>query len=376
MKILYASCRFNPLDRDAGSGSDFNAFECLANLGNEMHILGPFVDHPPFLERTYRKVHRLFSRKLTTKYSESYLHFCGKKLDEAVEETKPDCIFTRNLIPLVYSKTNVPIIYLMDAVLHNLHPEWPTYSRLEYLRMLRWEKKALRHTTMAITHSHWAEQALINYYKFPASQICVIPIPSSLPPEVTPTEIQPRTLRKDDLHLLLVGRVYQRKGIDIAIEVTRQLRAKGINANLRIVGLDGENKDGIEFMGLFKKSDPDQLKGYIAQYQWADFLLHPARFEAAGIVCGEAASFGVPTITNAAGGLATTVKDGVSGVVLPKGSAPEKYVEVVEQFLASPERYQGLRISTRKRFEEELNWDAAGKKIFEKIESLSDLSSS
>ena len=85
-------------------------------------------------------------------------------------------------------------------------------------------------------------------------------------------------------------------------------------------------------MGLYRKTITEELAGYVANYQWANFLIHPARFEAAGIVPGEAAAFGVPTITNAAGGLATTVADGISGVVLSKGSPPKAYVDVVLRY--------------------------------------------
>ena len=92
-------------------------------------------------------------------------------------------------------------------------------------------------------------------------------------------------------------------------------------------------------MGLYKKDDPLQRSEYLKQFQWADFLIHPARYEAAGIVCGEAAAFGVPTITNAIGGLATTVENGVSGIVLPALSPAEEYVKVIEHFLKEPAEY-------------------------------------
>jgi len=98
------------------------------------------------------------------------------------------------------------------------------------------------------------------------------------------------------------------------------------------------------------------LKGYVSHYQWAHLLIHPARYEAAGIVCSEAAAFGAPTITNAAGGLATTVKEEVSGIVLPRGSTAEKYVEAIEGFLNNPQRYARMSKTARERYFEELNW--------------------
>jgi tRNA-splicing ligase RtcB len=101
-----------------------------------------------------------------------------------------------------------------------------------------------------------------------------------------------------------------------------------------------------------------------ANYAWANFLIHPARFEAAGIVPAEAAAFGVPTITNDIGGLGTTVEHGVSGVVLPRLSLAEAYVNTFIEYLSNPDRYQQLCISTRQRYENELNWEVVSKRVY------------
>ena len=136
---------------------------------------------------------------------------------------------------------------------------------------------------------------------------------------MTENDFQPKPLTAGDkINLLLVGKEYHRKGVDIAIETIRGLNALGIPAELRIVGQENENSENITFMGLLSKKDPDQLQAYLDNYRWAHFLLFPSRFDAAGIVPSEAAGFGVPTITNAAGGIQTTVKNRISGIVLPK----------------------------------------------------------
>ena len=57
----------------------------------------------------------------------------------------------------------------------------------------------------------------------------------------------------------------------------------------------------------------------------AHLLLHPARFDASPIVTSEAAAFSTPTITNNSGGIATSVKHGVSGIVLARKSKPASY---------------------------------------------------
>lgn len=100
-------------------------------------------------------------------------------------------------------------------------------------------------------------------------------------------------------------------------------------------------------------------------------MIHPARFEAAGIVPSEAAAFGVPTITNEIGGLGTTVADQVSGVVLPRLSPAEAYVQALIQYLNNPDQYQVLCKTTRERFEKELNWVEVSKKVVALCEEVS-----
>jgi glycosyltransferase involved in cell wall biosynthesis len=370
MKILYASCRVDPSDRDAGSGEDFNIFEVFAKHGMDLKIVGPFKDRPSFLERIYRKGHRLFSRKNTAKFSVAYLRSSARAVEKAVKEFQPDAIFTHNLVPLVYLRATVPVVYNSDAFMVNTYKQWPTSSIFEYYRMLNWEKKAVKKSSLIICTSLWAEEVLLNYYRFPKSRVLMFPIPSSLPYSVVPKKIQEKGYPMDELHLLTVGRDYQRKGIDITLKVLSLLKEHGVKAKLRVVGLQGESTKEFQYMGLFKKKDPKELSRYVEQYHWADLLIHPARYEAAGIVCSEAAAFGVPTITNASGGLATTVQDGISGIVLPMESPAEAYVEAILNLISDPKRFKQLRRSTRERYERELNWDVAGNRILKEIDHL------
>jgi glycosyltransferase involved in cell wall biosynthesis len=123
----------------------------------------------------------------------------------------------------------------------------------------------------------------------------------------------------------------------------------------------------VRFMGQYNKTIPEQLRAYVNNYQWANFLIHPARFEAAGIVPSEAAAFGTPTITNNVGGLGTTVEDGVSGIVLPKNSPANAYVSALKTAIEEQAAYDRLCETTRERYERELNWEAAGRVFFETV---------
>jgi glycosyltransferase involved in cell wall biosynthesis len=195
---------------------------------------------------------------------------------------------------------------------------------------------------------------------------------SALPMEIVPQKVDIPNWKalQGNFRLLLVGRNYRRKGIDVAIEVTRKLNADGFPAELTVCGAQGQSDRLVRFVGPFKKSDPEQLEQYADLYRRAHLLIHPAFFEPAGIVPGEAAAFGTPTITNNTGGISTTVKDGVSGIVLPRWSPAEAYVEKIKELIAAPQVYYHLCHTSRERYDLELNWQVRGRWLGELLRDV------
>jgi glycosyltransferase involved in cell wall biosynthesis len=294
----------------------------------------------------------------------------GHAVEKAVKEYSPDVVFTINTLALAYCEIKQLVVCRMDTNLKGHHDQWPIFSQLEYFRMLQQEKRALKNVSLVITYSDWSSRILQEYYKLPAQKIFVMADPASLPEKAIPRIFEKKTASFNPLRLLLVGRNYRRKGIDIAIEVVELLNDNQIPAELHIVGLNGENSKHVRYLGLFNKTNESQLAAYLDEYRWAHFLLHPSRFDPGGIVASESAAFGTPTITNSSGGMATTVKDGVSGIVLPMHSKPQDYVEALKKWIHNPEQYELLSKSTFQRFSDDLNWQVAGNRIFQQINKI------
>ena len=124
---------------------------------------------------------------------------------------------------------------------------------------------------------------------------------------------------------------------------------------MTICGLKGENNSQVKFVGPYDKSNDSELELYINTYKEAHLLIHPARFEAAGITPSEGAAFGIPTITNDVGGLGTTVKNGFSGIVLPANSGPDAYVDKILYLINNPNVYKELCMNSRKDMKKSLD---------------------
>lgn len=363
MKLLFVTARWDPRDPDSGSGVNFNAYVELHKRIADIRIAGPFESKLTFGERVIRKVGLWFTKKRLIKFYPSYVRHSNQVVQELIDSYQPDVIFSKASIPLVNVERSAPFIYMCDSTVKWTTDNWPLFSPLGSKIMEKWEEKVIKKASHIITFSQANADVLEQYYQIPGDRITVHPIPSSLPHDDENFQAKPLN-SGDKLKLLLVGKEYHRKGVDIAIETTQQLNAAGIATELRIVGQNHADLDHVKFMGLYEKKDPAQLEKYMDNYRWAHFLLFPSRFDAAGIVPSEAAGFGIPTITNAAGGIATTVKDGVSGVVLEKHSPASEYARVIQHYWSHPDEFQTLCRTTYDRFLAELNWNALGGKIF------------
>ena len=356
MRILFVATKTDPFNLNTGSGSDYQFYQAFKKMGAEIKVIGPFHDSPSLIERTYRKILCSVTTRRVAKFSMQLLRESASEVQRAVADFQPDLIFSRNLAGLVRCRTHVPIVYRFDTTLIGIKEQWNIFSDIEINRMIAWEKNVLKKTALAITHSTWSENILINSYHFPKDKILVFPNPASLP---EPFYSEPVTIPERigvPIHLLLVGKNGRRKGLDIAIRTTELLNQSGIPTELHIVGLLGENTPTIKYYGYYDKTIPEQLQNYLDHYRWAHLLIHPARFEAAGIVPSEAAIFGVPTITNAVGGLATTVAHNISGIVLSKDSPAELYATTIKELYKNPIAYHRLCQTTRQRYIHELNW--------------------
>lgn len=362
MKVLFVACTDSPFDHNAGSGKDFELYHGLIRNGAEVIVAGPFPFSQTLAERVFRRIHRMLFKRRPPKYTDSFLIKAAKEVEDSIRKHQPDVIFSKYLGILCRVHTGVPMVVLSDTTLAGSQREWPIFTHAAFIKQNRGEQKAYDMAHSIFVHSDWSVEDLVQNYRQPREKIYMNPCPASIPAEVVPDAIEEKSL--SPLKILIVGREYDRKGVDIAVETVRQLNREGTAAVLRIVGLKGEGDDQVQYMGLYNKTIPEQLQRYADNYRWANFLLHPARFEAAGIVPAEAAAFGVPTLTNNVGGLASTVADGVSGVVLPKHSPAEGYVRVLQDFTRDPAAYRRLCLSTRQRYETELNWNVVSKKLY------------
>jgi D-inositol-3-phosphate glycosyltransferase len=158
-----------------------------------------------------------------------------------------------------------------------------------------------------------------------------------------------RRLELDDRPVLLwVGRLAPIKGLDTLLDAVARLRAAGQDARLLIVGGDAdEPANGHEAwlrqrIGVLGVGDAVRFVGPQPQgvlplyYAAADVTVLPSYYESFGMVALEAMACGSPVIASRVGGLVTTVRDGVTGFLVPDSDVAA-LADRIESLLADPD---------------------------------------
>jgi D-inositol-3-phosphate glycosyltransferase len=148
--------------------------------------------------------------------------------------------------------------------------------------------------------------------------------------------------------VLFVGRLQPLKRPDLAVRSVAELAARRPDLDPVLIMVGGPSgQDGIEpaelealakdlgAAGRVRVLPPvphDQLPSL---YRAADVLIVPSRSESFGLVALEAASCGLPVVATDVGGLRTTVRDGVSGILV-RDDSPPSFANAIERVLLDP----------------------------------------
>jgi D-inositol-3-phosphate glycosyltransferase len=132
--------------------------------------------------------------------------------------------------------------------------------------------------------------------------------------------------------LLFVGRPAPVKGLEVLLQALARLKADGLGrADVRLVIVGGDpNEEGNEdrarlravadSLGVGAWVDfrgPEPQSALPEYYRAADLCLVPSHHESFGMAALEAMACGATVVASRVGGLATTIQDGVTGVLVP-----------------------------------------------------------
>lgn len=157
--------------------------------------------------------------------------------------------------------------------------------------------------------------------------------------------------------ILCVGAIAPRKGHIYTVEMFEWLRARGIEAKLRIIGsladkgyyeqlqqkiAESKHKEDISLEANLPREE--LLKAYA---EAKVFVLH-SREESQGIVFAEAMATGLPVVATKIGGIPYVVEDGKSGLLCPYGDV-EAMEKMVERLMTEEKVWKEFSAEARER---------------------------
>jgi glycosyltransferase involved in cell wall biosynthesis len=181
--------------------------------------------------------------------------------------------------------------------------------------------------------------------------------------------------KEDPFELLFVGRLVQRKGVDVLLRAAKILSAEP-RLSIRIVGggpeleplqrlaRDLEIEHRVKFDGVVTTERIDEL------FARCDALVLPAIVtetgdtEGLGVVLIEAMGYGKPVIASAAGGIVDIVKDGDTGLLVSTGD-PESLARAILHAMDQPEELEQIARRGKAFAEDAFGWDTIVAKLSE-----------
>ena len=246
-----------------------------------------------------------------------------------------------------------------QAAMMNYYPNHSSMTAWMKRSAARLETASIQGATVCTFPSNWAAQSAIANHGGDPDKVSVVHWGANLiaqsyvPPEERPTDVW---------RILFVGVDWKGKGGDIALEAIRQVRARGINAHLDIVGSAPSDPppriDGVTFHGFLNKNDPGDRARLEDLFRRAHISFLPTQFEALGIVFAEAASFAVPSVTYDTGGISGMVVHEQTGILLPEGAPAGDFAEALFALISDRQRYLSMANAALARSREVLNWNA------------------
>jgi glycosyltransferase involved in cell wall biosynthesis len=348
----------------------------LTAAGADVSVLGPL--HAP-LERPLRVASAVRNRLRPDRYGPYYeapmTRAFSRQVAAGLVRSRPDVVVASTFLPLTDLDTDVPLVVWNDATIGGLIGYYDDYTRWSP-RMRRLgrtlEGRTLQRLHLFAAASGWAAGTALRDYALAPERVAVLPFGANLDAPPAVPDRAPRPGRP--VRLLTVGVEWERKGIDLAIDATAELARSGLDVRLDVVGCTPPTgavlPPQVSLVGHVDAAAPAGRRRLAELYAAADVFLLPTRAECFGVVFCEAAAHGLPVVSTDTGGVGTAVAAGRTGLLLPEGSGAGAYAAAVRRLVEEPGLYERLAAGARRRFEEELTWERAARRLLDRVEAL------
>ena len=376
MKVAYAY-EFDAADPMVQSGHPASILQQLTQRGVDVIPAYPLNQLTRMLFAPKVLYHRRRGRVFRPDRQPLFLRSLARQVERRLAAARPDVVFAPGSHAVAMLNTPYPTVFCADATFANVLNAYDSFSRCadEFVAHGHaQERAALNRCAAAIFPSQWAAQSAIEDYGADPARVHVVPFGANVEAPDAGTVagwIAARDL--SPLRLLFVGREWERKGADTVLATCSRLHAAGYAVSLDLVGI---NQPPVALPvwahnhGLLDRRDPDQRARLQALYAHAHFFFVPSQAENYGMVFCEAAAHGLPSLTTNVGGIPTIVRHGKTGYTLSPQAPTSDWAAPLAQAVETPAAYRAMAHASRADYEDRLNWDAFGARLYEILERV------
>jgi glycosyltransferase involved in cell wall biosynthesis len=369
MKIAYVSID-HPANINAWSGINARiatALRCQDDV--ELLRIGPLRTRSVLVSKCKALITPfVFKKRYLWTRDPVLLRAYARRAERLLEGAQFDVVFSPGTEAIAYLRTDKPMAFWTDAPFAAMLNYYPWYSGLSNASAregIECDDRALSNCRLAIYSSEWAAKSAIHAHRGAPARIHVLPFGANLESTLTDAELETLIPLRQAMpwRFLLVGVDWTRKGVDIVLDVVRELNRRGYPSELVVAGCQPPVSIGSLpfYLRLEGFLDQRTRKGEVRLgelYRSASFYFMPSLAEAFGIVFCEAASFGVPCLATDTGGIPSLVENGVNGRRFAPGTSTADYIEFILSTMNSGS-YQNLSRQSLMVSRKRLNWNVS-----------------
>jgi glycosyltransferase involved in cell wall biosynthesis len=369
---------YDPRDVMLASGTGHGILRALEGAGATMECLGPLRP----LYDPVNVVRHIWEKKVRRRVDHAhrdpgFLRHYARQVERKLARSQAQVVLGSGGLPLAYLETDLPIVLWTDCTFAGLRGYYDAYTNLSPRTISngeRAEQSLFDRLAMAIFPSPWAADSAVEHYGFDRAKIVLVARGSNVPGEESERAVERLVdaRPRDRCRLLFIGVDWRRKGGDIAVAAAAALERRGIPTELVVVGAPppGAAPPFVTALGRIRKDEDGGLARIVDLYRGAHFLILPTRADAFGIVFGEAAAYGVPSIATRTGGTPAAVRDGITGRLLDPADPGERYADAIETIFRDPAAYRAFALAAWRDFRDRLNWPAVGRQARAALDDL------
>lgn len=336
----------------------FQLRECFPIPNLSRQVLAPKKIAYALLGKVHHLERELLALKEYAWRAQKFLH-----------SAKPDIVFSPSQIIPTYLDTPAKIIFCNDAPFGAVANYYPNFSNLstEYIRQgYRQEFQAHQNAYRAVYPSAWARDSAIHLHDAPSRTCIEQAFGANLPYPISWEEVkQARHFRRSGstVNLLLISSDWVRKGGPFALAAVKALRARNIDARLKVIGSAGEQAEHLDPLGRINKWTEQGAEAFKRALFGSDFIMLPSIAEAYGMALWEGAAHGLPMIGRNTGGISSIIRHDETGCLYDQDAGPESVAQWIESALTAT-RYTYLSNNAFQDQTTRGNWDCFISKVF------------